>query len=178
MIGALLLIAGVAIAVLAYMSENSEASVTPEVDFSGILSDLPSVIPTPTISGVSIPNDEVPLLFTVADDFRVDPAFLAAIRKTENGGPGREMGILSVSAPTVIEQYTVAARTVSNNLSRYQSETGNTALVDRQRYSDDFVRWFSARYAPIGAANDPTNLNANHAGNLLDNYRRAQATTT
>jgi hypothetical protein len=35
------------------------------------------------------------------------------------------------------------------------------------RYTDEFMRFFSGRYAPVGAANDPGGLNRHHAGNLL-----------
>lgn len=123
---------------------------------------------------LSIRDSEEPLLRQWAEVFSIDPRFLAALRVTENGGPGRELGILSVPAPTVGDQYEIAARTISNNLGRYEDATGKSPIGNGGVYTDDFIRWFSSIFAPIGASNDPTNLNANHARNLLDSYRRAQ----
>ena len=84
---------------------------------------------------------------------------VAALRKTENGGPGREFGILDKRADTYRKQAGWAA---------YQVK------IDRSRWSKlsapgkkPFLVWFSAKYAPLGAKNDPGGLNSNHYRNLV-----------
>jgi len=42
---------------------------------------------------------------------------------------------------------------------------------------EDFVRFLSGRYAPVGADNDPTNLNVHHAPNLTRRYAQLAGTT-
>ena len=41
------------------------------------------------------------------------------------------------------------------------------------RYTEDFLRFLSSRYAPVGAQNDPNGLNRFHAANLIAHYRKA-----
>jgi len=117
-------------------------------------------------------GDEAATLLETASRHGVDPSFLAALRKTENGGPGRELGVLSVSAPTLADQYDVAARSLANNEKRYTDVTGQSPVGGDGRLTPDFLRFFSARWAPVGASNDPTNLNSNHARNLESWYNR------
>lgn len=114
----------------------------------------------------------------VATEQGIDWLFLRALRRTENGGDGRQFGVLSVSAPTWTEQATVAARTIRHTLGRYWQNTHLDPWDEAVGgYSPTFVRYFSAGgigwtgYAPAGAANDPTGLNANHARNLEAFYR-------
>jgi hypothetical protein len=100
----------------------------------------------------------------------IDPRFLQAIRRIENGGPGREFGVLSVPAPTYEDQARVAAETVHRNVERLE-KMGKVAVDPATGlYTEEFVRFFSSRYAPVGAANDPTGLNQNHARNLIRVY--------
>ncbi len=113
-------------------------------------------------------------MLRVADEFGIDPRFLAALREAEGGGPGREYGVLSVPAPSYEDQVTIAARTIANTIGRYEAETGQAAVGLDGRYTDDFARYFSARYAPIGAENDPQGLNRYHLANLLAAYRRIE----
>ncbi len=101
---------------------------------------------------------------------------LVALRYTERGGPGREMGILSVSADTLEEQIHVAANTFRNNVKRYQKARQQPAYNDFYLYSEDFLRFFSERYAPLGADNDPKGLNKNHAKNLIFFYAKVAST--
>ena len=102
----------------------------------------------------------------------VDAALLAALRRTENGGPGREFGVLAVKAPDLDSQARVAANTVRNTIQRF--EQGGARAIDPHtgRYSDEFLRYFSARYAPLGVANDPAGLNRYHAANLIALYQK------
>jgi hypothetical protein len=107
-----------------------------------------------------------------------DPKLLVALRAAENGGPGREMGVLSVPAPDMSSQLRVAAQTIQNVEQRYAKDTGQQP-TGPAGYTDDFLKYFSQGgpsyrgYAPIGAPNDPTGLNVNHLPNLTAAYRRA-----
>jgi hypothetical protein len=124
----------------------------------------------------SVPAAEKVLIRDAASRAAVDPHFLGALRRAENGGPGREFGVLSVSAPTYEDQVRLAAASIRRNVERFEA-TGRTAIDPTTgRYSEEFIRFFSNRYAPVGAANDPTGLNQHHARNLIRLY--AQAATT
>lgn len=111
-----------------------------------------------------------------ADRTGVDPSLLTALRRTENGGPGKEFGVLSVPASDFGGQARIAANTVRNNVVRF--ERGGGIAVDRSsgRYTEDFLRFLSSRYAPVGAQNDPNGLNRFHAANLIAHYRKASRT--
>jgi len=122
-----------------------------------------------TLSGFRYPG-ESDVVISTAESFGIDPRFLAALREAENGGPGREYGVLSVPAPTYDDQVTIAARTIRNNLDRYRTATGDDPVGWDGRYTEHFILWFSARYAPVGASNDPTGLNSYHARNLSNSY--------
>jgi hypothetical protein len=119
-----------------------------------------------------LPVQETTAISREADRAGIDPKLLVAIRRTENGGPGREFGVLSVAAPGVDAQARVAANTVRSTIQRF--ERGGEVAVDPAtgRYTDAFLRYLSARYAPIGAANDPTGLNRHHAANLIALYQK------
>jgi hypothetical protein len=124
----------------------------------------------------SVPAAEKVLIRDAASRAAVDPRFLGALRRAENGGPGREFGVLSVSAPTYEDQVRLAAASIRRNVERFEA-SGRVAVDPvTGRYSEEFIRFFSNRYAPVGAANDPTGLNQHHARNLIRLY--AQAATT
>ena len=94
---------------------------------------------------------------------------LVALRRIEAGSAGREFGVLSVSAPNFAMQLQVAHRSLGTEQIRQRSRRPNTPLRDRVTgcFTDDFLRQFSARWAPPGAANDPGRLNDAHADNLV-----------
>jgi hypothetical protein len=95
---------------------------------------------------------------------------LRALRRAENGGPGREFGVLSVPAPTYGAQARVAAESIRRSAERFE-RTGRSAVDPTTgRYTTGFIEFFSRRYAPVGAANDPTGLNRYHARNLIRLY--------
>jgi hypothetical protein len=110
--------------------------------------------------------NECYLILHAARTMGVPAAALVALRVVENGRPGREFGVLSVPAPTYEDQVLVAARSFRNAEQRF----GEAARDVHGHYTEDFLRHFSARWAPIGAENDPDNLNSNHANNLVAAY--------
>jgi hypothetical protein len=116
------------------------------------------------------PPDEARAIREAARRAGIDPAFLWALRRVENGGPGREFGVLSVRAPTYDDQVRVAAESVRRSVERFARAGGRAVDPESGRYTEAFVRFFSHRYAPVGAANDPAGLNRHHAPNLLRLY--------
>lgn len=119
---------------------------------------------------------EKALIRGAASRAAVDPRFLGALRRAENGGPGREFGVLSVPAPTYEDQARLAAASIRRNVERFEA-TGRAAIDPATgRYTEEFIRFFSNRYAPVGAANDPSGLNRHHARNLIRLYAQASST--
>jgi len=114
--------------------------------------------------------NEVLLIAKAAKKHNVPAAALCALRIAENGGPGREFGVLSVSAATYEEQVDIAARSFKNHETRYTDATAFPPHTYYGRYTEEFLRSFSARWAPNDAENDPTDLNHNHAANLIAAY--------
>jgi hypothetical protein len=120
------------------------------------------------LSGTFLPEPEDQVIFNIAADVGIDARLLAAIRKAEMGGPGREFGILSVPAPTYYAQASIAATTIRNNVGRYEV-MGDAAMVNG-RYTDAFIAYLGSRYAPMGASNDPNGLNENWVRNVSAFY--------
>lgn len=99
----------------------------------------------------------------------VDPAFIMAIRKTENGGPGREFGVVSRPAPTWEDQCNWACVAVKTHMVDMKFEGTLHLMPDgthRYRYHPNWIAQFKQRWAPAGAANDPKGLNANWLKNI------------
>ena len=149
---------------------SSEAPVPP----------LPSVGPPPLLDltgeAKRLPRWERDMILRIAREAGVDARLLAAVRLAENGGPGREFGVLSPPAPTYEEQGRAAAATIRNVIDRYQLNIGHDPVSADRRLTVDFLRYFShggpgyLGYAPIGARNDAGNLNAHHFRNVLEFY--------
>jgi len=81
---------------------------------------------------------------------------LLALRAAENGGPGREYGVLSIPAPTQEQQARIAARSIKANKRRWEAAGGPV----------DFVSFMGSRWAPVGAENDPHSLNRHWEQNV------------
>jgi hypothetical protein len=129
----------------------------------------------PGTPGGGGPSREAEVIAREARRTRIDPSVLMAIRHVENGGPGREFGILAVPAPDLDAQARVAANTVRNTLTRFERGGGTAVDPVTGRYTETFLRFLSSRYAPAGALNDPSGLNRYHAANLIAYYRKTSA---
>jgi len=127
------------------------------------------IMSTFSLRGVYLPQDELDVIQSTALQYGIDARLLAAIRKAENGGPGREFGIMSVPAPTYTDQARAAAQTIKNNQARYEAETGYSSSV-LGRLTDQFIAYLGGKYAPVGASNDPSGLNNNWVRNVMNFY--------
>jgi hypothetical protein len=129
----------------------------------------------PVNLGSGVPLREADVITREAQRTGLDPSLLVAIRRVENGGPGKEFGILTVPAADLDAQARVAANTVRNTLIRFERRGGTAVDPVTGRYTEPFLRFLSSRYAPVGAENDPSGLNRYHAANLIAFYRKASA---
>ncbi len=121
-------------------------------------------------------QDECKLIIDAAHVAGVDPRFVAAIRKQENGASGREFGVLSVPAKGYDAQLRVTCRSVAHRLHSYYDDVMDSPLrktKDDTVYSDDFIEYFGNIWSPVGARNDPRSLNKNWIANVRKLYARA-----
>jgi hypothetical protein len=97
----------------------------------------------------------------ISRDNHQNLALLFAIRKTENGGPGVEFGVLHPKAKgtNLRTQAGWAAATIIKNRGRHDANKDG-----------DFVSFLGSRYAPKNAENDPQGLNANWIKNATHHY--------
>ena len=118
--------------------------------------------------GFKITNEELDLFLKYAEGNVAILFLLIAIRCAEQGGPGREMGVLDKRANNLEKQVRWARNTILNNESRFEKK--QPSLLARSPniglFTDAFLEYFSGVYAPIGAKNDPQSLNKNHLKNL------------
>lgn len=152
-----------------------DLSTTPTDTVGSILNSIGNIFGgsgSSPLSGTGLPLSEDQIISDTASRVGVDARLLAAIRVAENGGPGREFGVLSVSAPDYQSQAQIAARSIQNNQQRYESATGQSATDSTGRFTESFIAFMGQRWAPIGAGNDPSGLNINWIGNVASAYGR------
>lgn len=96
-------------------------------------------------------------------------AFMLAVRMAEQGRKGREFGVLAQGAiDTDLEtqaEWTMA--TLIKDTKRWY--TGELAKGKKEDYPS-FVFYFADKWCPIGADNDPNNLNKNWLPNFQKYY--------
>tara|TARA_R100000458_G_scaffold35132_1_gene32531 strand:+ start:1956 stop:2474 length:519 start_codon:yes stop_codon:yes gene_type:complete len=92
---------------------------------------------------------------------------VTAIRYAENGGDGKEFGILHPRVkPTYRSQAGWCSATVQKNYDRWNPSGPYDDTPE------SFIKFLGARYAPIGVDNDPNNLNANWVSNVTYYYNK------
>lgn len=85
--------------------------------------------------------------------------YVNAIYKAEGGDKAQyPYGIRSVKCSTKAECRKIAENTVRNNIKRYREYGHKTHAT--------YLEFLASRYAPIGASNDPKNLNSNWLRNV------------
>lgn len=104
----------------------------------------------------------------ISRDDHENLSVLFAIRKTENGGPGVEFGVLHPKAKgtNLRTQAGWAAATIMKNRGRHDPKKG------------EFIPFLKSRYAPDNVANDPKGLNANWLKNATHHYNENIAAAT
>jgi len=82
-----------------------------------------------------------------------------AIYKAEGGSKAKKpYGILSIPCDGEESCRVICINTIRNNRKRYKD-------YGHKKY-DTYLKFLASRYAPIGAENDPTNLNENWLKNV------------
>lgn len=104
--------------------------------------------------------------------WNIDHRLLMALRVAENGGDGRQFGVLSVSAPTYAEQLHIAARTVAHRLWTYPGNPLTATPYNEVVVSVNWAHYFASIWAPQGVANDPHGLNVNWTKDFLTAYHK------
>lgn len=117
---------------------------------------------------------EAAYIIDAARYHHLDPALIAAIRRAENGGPGREYGILHPGADSYATQLEFCCNTIKHALTDCKRERP-AAITNHDGapytpYTTAFLAYLARRYAPANADNDPTNLNQNWLHNVLAIY--------
>lgn len=100
----------------------------------------------------------------IAHEFGVDPELIQAVVNAE----GNIVQAVHVSIPSVHDRATaidVTCRSAAHAMSDW-------IKTDPDRLKA-FVAFWGARWAPVGVANDPTNLNANWVSNVTKGWENA-----
>lgn len=112
--------------------------------------------------------------------FNLDPALIQAVRNAEGGTRAALLKAVRCSIPNCRDEDEAVhitcrsavhalcdfARTVTIGTSDAHGELRGEVDLD-----SEFVHFWALRWAPPGAANDPKNLNANWAKNVLAIWR-------
>ncbi len=93
---------------------------------------------------------------------QIKPKFNVAIKKAENNP--RNFGVLSEEVESPDEANQILNQSVENNFWRWLQTSPDNIQLPAER----FVDFMQQRWAPIGAENDPKNLNKNWAPNVRD----------
>jgi len=111
---------------------------------------------------------ESEIISNVAKEYKLDEVetkLLFAIREVENGRQGREFGVLKPEAmrfendPDPMKSLEIQAKWAAGTIEK--------------RFNGD-LKAFADRWAPIGAENDPDNLNKNWLPNILDKMKQGE----
>ena len=105
------------------------------------------------------PQEEV-VINRVADEYKLgddERKLLFAIRKVENGRQGREFGVLVPEAMRFEKD--------PDPIKSLETQAKWAAGTIKKRYKGNLEE-FGNRWAPVGAENDPTNLNKNWVKNV------------
>ena len=90
------------------------------------------------------------------------PSMARAVQQAE-GDPTGNMGVRSIKNPKKPKD--ILLNSIANNYARWQTNQPPAPWLS-QVPNEMFVDFMQRRWAPIGAKNDPTNLNKNWAPNV------------
>ncbi|MDD2487443.1 MAG: M15 family metallopeptidase [Candidatus Gracilibacteria bacterium] len=115
-------------------------------------------------------KEEFDLITKISIEYGIDPCLVMALRTQENGGDLKEFGVLKDDLNTYGSQLIFACRIIQKNMNKYK-KLGNEPM-NGNRFDKKFICFLSNIYAPIGASNDPDNLNSNHMSGVLKLYSK------
>lgn len=112
--------------------------------------------------GFSLTNAELDLMLQYSEGNTAVLFLLIAIRCTEQGPLGCEMGIMDKRSNTLEKQVQWARNTILSKEKQYKGGTARHPITGL--FVDEFLVYFSGKYAPADgtATNDPRGLNVNH----------------
>ncbi len=134
-------------------------------------------------------KQEIPFIEFHAKRVGIEPELLMAVRMAENGGRGKEYGILTSGSGRKAydndkgyeyngqfynyrigseKQMAWSARTLANALGDFDVEKRNG------KFRGDKLDYLQKRYAPSKAINDPRGLNGNWKGNVNRAYLKVK----
>lgn len=119
-------------------------------------------------------NEELDLFFRYAEGSIAILFMLIAIRCAEQGRPGLEMGVVDPRANTLEKQVRWAKNSIINNEKRFTTKFGNPARGTTGLFTDEYLKFFADRWAPLNASNDPQGLNKNWLKNARFFYARCR----
>ena len=99
-----------------------------------------------------------------ARHFGIDPALIQAVVRAE-GNIVKAVSISFPSVTTLDQALDITCRSAVHAMSDFL-QTPQTSLSTAS-LQEQFVRFWAARWAPVGVANDPHGLNHNWPGNVL-----------
>lgn len=101
----------------------------------------------------------------IARHFGLDPALIQAVVQAE-GNIVRAVQCSYSNVTTRQEALEITCRSAAHAMSDY--------LKSDAARREAFVDFWGARWAPVGASNDPHHLNANWSGNVLYTWRKLE----
>lgn len=110
-------------------------------------------VPQSPFSKLALSSVEEGIINKVADEYGLKGdarKLLFVIRRVEKGGPGKEFGVL-------VDE---AMRFKDDPIKSLETQAKWAAGTIKKRYNGN-LQEFANRWAPIGADNDPNNLNSN-----------------
>ncbi len=130
--------------------------------------------------------EEIPLIFAIVDEYTekyrsiVDRnkdinlyALSLAVRRQENGGAGFEFGVIAAKNTNLEEQARWAVVTFLKNIERWERARKNGEWKPQNSLPVlDYIVFLGNRWAPVGASNDPKNLNKYWIDNVQKLYQK------
>ncbi len=102
-----------------------------------------------------------PTVIRICNNWKIDPALVDAMIKAEGGEVAfiRAVKISVSTVDTLDRAVEIACRTICHRMMDF-------VQLDNVRVKS-FVGYLGSKWAPIGAENDPTNLNKNWISNVI-----------
>lgn len=117
-------------------------------------------------AALSVPAHEAVVIENAAHAYGLNSQqknLLYAIRRQENGGPGKEFGVL----------HPQAMRFKDNPAMSMKTQAAWAAGTIKKHFDGKNLKNFASRWAPQGASNDPHGMNASWLPNvskMMDEY--------